>query len=82
MTLHCFVVDHHKRSPVQIHGTGARCGLRRWPDRRVRITAGASAPPHLVNQLVDALSGLGRISVREAAVVHEDVQFSLPRELG
>jgi 4-hydroxy-3-methylbut-2-en-1-yl diphosphate reductase len=50
--------------------------------RRVGITAGASAPPQLVNQLVDALSGLGRISVREAAVVHEDVQFSLPRELG
>jgi 4-hydroxy-3-methylbut-2-en-1-yl diphosphate reductase len=50
--------------------------------RRVGITAGASAPPHLVNQLVDALSGLGRISVREAAVVHEDVQFGLPRELG
>jgi hypothetical protein len=54
MTLHCFVVDHHEHSPVQIHGTGARCGLRRWPDRRVGITAAASAPPHLVNQLADA----------------------------
>jgi len=50
--------------------------------RRVGITAGASAPPHLVNQLVDALSGLGRVSVREAAVVREDVQFTLPREVG
>jgi 4-hydroxy-3-methylbut-2-enyl diphosphate reductase IspH len=40
MTLHCFVVDHHERSAVQ--------------DRRVGITAGASAPPHLVNQLADA----------------------------
>jgi 4-hydroxy-3-methylbut-2-en-1-yl diphosphate reductase len=50
--------------------------------RRVGITAGASAPPHLVNQLVEALSGLGHISVREATVVQEDVQFSLPREVG
>ena len=48
--------------------------------RRVGITAGASAPPHLVDELVHCLSGLGPLTVREAAVVHEDIRFTLPRE--
>jgi 4-hydroxy-3-methylbut-2-enyl diphosphate reductase len=49
--------------------------------RRVGITAGASAPPHLVDDLVGCLSGLGSITAREVNVVDEDVQFSLPREV-
>jgi len=48
--------------------------------RRVGITAGASAPPHLVDELVYCLSGLGPLTVREAAVVHEDIRFTLPRD--
>jgi 4-hydroxy-3-methylbut-2-enyl diphosphate reductase len=45
---------------------------------RVGITAGASAPPHLVDDLVRCLSGLGPVSVREEHVTDEDVTFSPP----
>jgi 4-hydroxy-3-methylbut-2-enyl diphosphate reductase len=49
--------------------------------RRVGITAGASAPPHLVDELVGCLSGLGPMTVEEVKVVEENVQFTLPREV-
>jgi 4-hydroxy-3-methylbut-2-enyl diphosphate reductase len=49
--------------------------------RRVGVTAGASAPPHLVDELLTCLSGLGRIRVREASVTEENVQFQLPKEV-
>lgn len=48
---------------------------------RIGITAGASAPPHLVEKLIRCLAGLGR-SVSESRVADEDVQFSSPREVG
>jgi 4-hydroxy-3-methylbut-2-enyl diphosphate reductase len=48
---------------------------------RVGITAGASAPPHLVDELVGALSGLGPATVREHRAVTEDVRFTLPKEV-
>ncbi len=48
---------------------------------RVGITAGASAPPHLVDDLVWCLSGLGQTTVEETATVSEDVRFTLPREV-
>ncbi|MBO0811911.1 MAG: 4-hydroxy-3-methylbut-2-enyl diphosphate reductase [Microlunatus sp.] len=49
--------------------------------RRIGITAGASAPPHLVDDLVSALSGLGRVTVTETTITTEDVRFTLPREV-
>jgi 4-hydroxy-3-methylbut-2-enyl diphosphate reductase len=49
--------------------------------RRIGITAGASAPPQLVDDLVRCLSGLGRISLTETSVVDEDIRFTLPREV-
>ncbi|HET8616864.1 MAG TPA: 4-hydroxy-3-methylbut-2-enyl diphosphate reductase [Actinomycetales bacterium] len=49
--------------------------------RRVGITAGASAPSRLVDDLVRCLSGLGPVRVRETQVVDEDVRFTLPREV-
>ncbi|MBO0871309.1 MAG: 4-hydroxy-3-methylbut-2-enyl diphosphate reductase, partial [Micromonosporaceae bacterium] len=49
--------------------------------RRIGITAGASAPPHLVEQLIDCLGGLGPITRREVQVATEDVTFTLPREV-
>jgi 4-hydroxy-3-methylbut-2-enyl diphosphate reductase len=49
--------------------------------RRIGITAGASAPPPLVDELVDALAGLGTIGLREHATVTEDIRFALPKEL-
>jgi 4-hydroxy-3-methylbut-2-enyl diphosphate reductase len=55
----------------------------RWLSRarRIGITAGASAPPQLVDDLVRCLSGLGRISLTETSVIDEDIRFTLPREV-
>ncbi|GHF38036.1 4-hydroxy-3-methylbut-2-enyl diphosphate reductase [Amycolatopsis bartoniae] len=50
--------------------------------RRVGITAGASAPPHLVEELTRCLAGLGRTTVRDSQVADEDIRFTLPREVG
>jgi 4-hydroxy-3-methylbut-2-enyl diphosphate reductase len=47
----------------------------------VGITAGASAPPAVVNQIIDALSGLGPVEVDERVVATENIRFSLPKEL-
>ncbi|MCW3066999.1 MAG: ispH, partial [Solirubrobacterales bacterium] len=49
--------------------------------RRVGLTAGASAPEALVQEVVDALGGLGDVSVQERAVATEDVHFKLPPEI-
>jgi 4-hydroxy-3-methylbut-2-en-1-yl diphosphate reductase len=47
----------------------------------VGITAGASAPPAVVGEIVEALSGLGQIETEEVVVTTEAVQFGLPKEL-
>ena len=47
----------------------------------VGLTAGASAPPAVVDEIVDALSGLGRVSVEERVTTTESVQFGLPKEV-
>jgi 4-hydroxy-3-methylbut-2-enyl diphosphate reductase len=49
--------------------------------RRIGVTAGASAPEHLVQRVVERLASLGRVRVAEHAVVDEDVQFTLPVEV-
>jgi 4-hydroxy-3-methylbut-2-en-1-yl diphosphate reductase len=48
---------------------------------RVGITAGASAPPQLVEQLVHCLGGLGPLAVQETQVTEESIRFTLPREV-
>jgi 4-hydroxy-3-methylbut-2-enyl diphosphate reductase len=48
---------------------------------RIGITAGASAPPALVDELVRCLSGLGPVSVTENGTLTEDVRFALPKEV-
>jgi len=48
---------------------------------RIGVTAGASAPPTLVRELVDSLTGLGPITVTETGDLTEDVVFSLPKEV-
>ena len=48
---------------------------------RVGITAGASAPEVLVNELIERLQQLGAKSVRPLEGIAEHVVFSLPREL-
>jgi 4-hydroxy-3-methylbut-2-enyl diphosphate reductase len=49
--------------------------------RRIGITAGASAPEVLVDELVARLKALGAQSVRPLEGITENVAFSLPREL-
>lgn len=49
--------------------------------RTVGVTAGASAPPALVDQLVSALSGLGPTSVTVRSIGTESVAFGLPKEV-
>jgi len=49
--------------------------------RSVGITAGASAPPRLVDELVACLGGLGTVDLHEHQTVSEDVTFTLPREV-
>ncbi len=50
--------------------------------RRIGVTAGASAPEVLVNELIDRLKALGAQSVRPLAGIEEHVVFTLPRALG
>lgn len=54
-----------------------------WLDqtRRVGVTAGASAPEVLVNQVIVRLKELGAVSVRTLAGTPENVSFPLPKEL-
>ena len=49
--------------------------------KRVGVTAGASAPEVLVEQLVARLKELGAASVRSLDGITESVVFTLPREL-
>ena len=56
--------------PDRLHGVG-----------RVGLTAGASAPEQLVEGVVRALEGLGRVSLEERTVAREEIQFKLPPEV-
>ncbi|HLK47895.1 MAG TPA: hypothetical protein VKT49_07160, partial [Bryobacteraceae bacterium] len=49
--------------------------------RNVGVTAGASAPEHLVQELVAFLRDHGFRQMEEIEMVDEDVRFSLPSEL-
>ncbi|MDX3006205.1 4-hydroxy-3-methylbut-2-enyl diphosphate reductase [Kribbella solani] len=48
---------------------------------RIGITAGASAPPALVDNLISCLSGLGPVTVTESGTGTEDIRFALPKEV-
>ena len=54
-----------------------------WFDGRPRVglTAGASAPEILVNQVIARLKALGAVSVRKMAGIEETVKFPLPKGL-
>ncbi len=47
----------------------------------VAITAGASAPEHLVGELIEYLQGIGYTELEEAEIKEEDVRFTLPADL-
>ena len=50
--------------------------------RRVGVTAGASAPERLVQQVIDRLRELGARTVRNLEGVDETLRFPLPKGLG
>jgi 4-hydroxy-3-methylbut-2-enyl diphosphate reductase len=50
--------------------------------QRIGVTAGASAPEVLVDELLAALKRFGAASVRKLQGVHEDVVFPMPKGLG
>jgi 4-hydroxy-3-methylbut-2-enyl diphosphate reductase len=54
-----------------------------WLDgvKNVAVTAGASAPEHLVQELIEFLGDRGFRDLEEIELVEEDVRFSLPAEL-
>jgi 4-hydroxy-3-methylbut-2-enyl diphosphate reductase len=54
-----------------------------WLDgvKSIAVTAGASAPEHLVQDLIDFLKRSGFSAMEEIELVDEDVRFSLPSEL-
>jgi 4-hydroxy-3-methylbut-2-enyl diphosphate reductase len=56
---------------------------REWLEsaHTVGVTAGASAPEHLVQQVVDSLRAQGFRNLEEVEIVAEDVRFALPPEL-
>jgi 4-hydroxy-3-methylbut-2-enyl diphosphate reductase len=64
------VDDTSHIDPAWLHGV-----------RTIGVTAGASAPPHLVDAVVGALSGLGPVTVTERSVAVETVKFNLPKEV-
>ena len=47
----------------------------------IGLTAGASAPPAVVSDIIDALSGLGPVEVAERVTTTESIRFSLPKEV-
>jgi 4-hydroxy-3-methylbut-2-enyl diphosphate reductase len=49
--------------------------------RNVGVTAGASAPEHLVQDLIEFLRDRDFQQLEEIELVEEDVRFSLPAEL-
>ena len=47
----------------------------------VGLSAGASAPPAVVGEIIAALAGLGPVEVNERVTTTESIRFSLPKEV-
>ena len=47
----------------------------------IGLTAGASAPPAIVQDIITALSGLGSVEVSQRVITTENIRFSLPKEV-
>lgn len=54
-----------------------------WLDgvETIGITAGASAPEELIEELLETLAGLGETTVEEISDIVENIQFKLPKVL-
>jgi 4-hydroxy-3-methylbut-2-enyl diphosphate reductase len=50
--------------------------------RVIGLTAGASAPPRLVEGVIEALAGLGPVTAAERELTRETIHFTVPSVLG
>jgi 4-hydroxy-3-methylbut-2-enyl diphosphate reductase len=62
--------NHHNIRPQWLNGV-----------KTVALTAGASAPEHLVQEVVEYLGGQGFGDVQELEIMPENVRFGLPPEI-
>ena len=72
-------VSERAGAPARLIGDGSAIAPE-WlvGVRRVGVTAGASAPEKLVGHVVDALDGVGSVTLSELTVAEENVHFKLP----
>ena len=78
------LVELARRAGTRAHLIEDAAGIRdEWLEDAavIGISAGASAPQHLVDQVIDHLAAFGPIEVAERAVTVETVQFGLPKEV-
>ncbi len=47
----------------------------------IGLTAGASAPPAVIDDIITALRGLGPVEVTERVIATENIRFGLPKEV-
>jgi 4-hydroxy-3-methylbut-2-enyl diphosphate reductase len=76
------LVEVAERAGVEAHLVDDATEIRpEWlTDRhRVGITAGASAPPHLVDEVIGTLRALGPVEVDERVHTTESIEFTLPK---
>jgi 4-hydroxy-3-methylbut-2-en-1-yl diphosphate reductase len=76
------LVEVARRSGVPAYLVDDATDIRpQWLDgaTSIGITAGASAPPHLVDEVIGTLRALGDIDVLERSVTDEDITFTLPK---
>jgi 4-hydroxy-3-methylbut-2-en-1-yl diphosphate reductase len=75
-------VASREHRPVHLIDGPGELRLEWLPDvQAVGVTAAASTPPRLVDEVVSTLSGLGGVRVEERVVRHENVNFPLPLEV-
>ena len=61
--------------------TGVEPGARRIDRGEVSITAGASAPEKLVDEVIEAFAQRYEIKVEARVTAKENIAFNIPREL-
>ncbi|WP_375490850.1 4-hydroxy-3-methylbut-2-enyl diphosphate reductase [uncultured Jatrophihabitans sp.] len=78
------LVEVAERSGARAHLVDDATGLRpEWlaGASTIGLTAGASAPPHLVDEVVGTLRAIGGVEVVERTVADEKIMFTLPKEV-
>jgi 4-hydroxy-3-methylbut-2-enyl diphosphate reductase len=75
-------VAEREGTPARLLDDVSQLDLRDLAGRtRIGVTAGASAPPRLVDDLIAGLGGLGPTTVCEIQAEPEDTHFTLPKEV-